>query len=149
VADIDRSTLDRITPPAPRPSDWNDVLSRSGAYYIREAIASGRAHYEGKTELDGRVVERIRIHPEPGCLLPPLPAPRPLHLYVDAETLMPVQFDAPDACTIVPGPDGRAYRLDRVVRFLDVEYLLRAPQEPRAHRHPGAAPERNRAQGQG
>jgi hypothetical protein len=90
---------------------------------IREAIGNGRAHHEGKTELDGLVVERIRLDPESDCRLPlPCPPPRPSYAYVDPKTLAPVQVESPYGYTIGPGP---VVRLDIVVRYLAVEYLPR------------------------
>ncbi len=38
---------------------------------LRVAISAGRAHDEGKTELDGRTVERIRTDPPTGCPVSP------------------------------------------------------------------------------
>ena len=92
---------------------------------IREALATGRAHHEGKTELDGRVVERIRIDPESECH-PPLPCPsRPSYAYLDPETYLPVQVESPSGLIIRPGRDGRLFRLGTVARYLKVEYLPR------------------------
>jgi hypothetical protein len=96
---------------------------------LRAAISAGRAHDEGKTQLDGRTVERIRIDPPPAC--PRLAnCPRePLYVYVDPETFYPVAFDRTDSqVEIVGGPRGSSYRHVRardVTRYLTFEYLPR------------------------
>jgi hypothetical protein len=83
---------------------------------LREAIRDGRAHHEGKTQLDWRTVERIRLEcsPDPPC------SGRPSYAYVDPETFFPVQ-------TEIPGGFGAAggQRFDLVLRFPTYEYLPR------------------------
>jgi len=97
---------------------------------LREAISAGRAHDEGKTKLDGRTVERIRIDPPPRC--PPRfdNCPRdPQYVYVDPETFYPVQFVATTSqVEIVGGPGRSSYshvRARNVTRYLTFEYLPR------------------------
>jgi hypothetical protein len=99
---------------------------------LRAAISTGRAHDEGKTQLDGRTIERVRIDP-------PLPSacpryancgPRgPVYVYVDPETFYPVAFGwTTSQVEIVGGPGGSSYRQVRVrdlTRYLTFEYLPR------------------------
>jgi hypothetical protein len=88
---------------------------------LREAISSGRAHDEGKTQLDGRTVERIRIDPHSGCTDPSCPR-EPLYWYVDPETFYPVETDGPGSIA----PPGRpVVRLHLVMHYLTFEYLPR------------------------
>jgi hypothetical protein len=94
---------------------------------LRNAIRAGRAHDEGKTQLGGRTVERIRIDPS-AC--PPLAnCPRePSYAYVDPETFYPVETVGPGI--IGPAPcnqrcDGVFVRLQRIRRYLTFEYLPR------------------------
>jgi hypothetical protein len=96
---------------------------------LREAIRAGRAHDEGKTELDGRTVERIRIDP----LCPPrftdCQLPRDLYIYVDPETFHPVQFvGTTSQGEIAGGSKHSSYSHVRVrdaTRYLTFEYLPR------------------------
>jgi hypothetical protein len=96
---------------------------------LRAAISAGRAHDEGKTQLDGRTVERIRIDPPPACLQLPNCPREPLHVYVDPETFYPVAFDRTDSqVEIVGGPGGSSVRRVRardVTRYVTFEYLPR------------------------
>jgi len=107
---------------------------------LREAIRIGSAHDEGKTELDGRTVERIRIDRPPDC---PDPCElQPSYAYVDPETFSFVQEEWPVGLTLVPGPGRSDLRFDVVVRYLTFEYLPRtavnlAFTDIRAQ-HPGA-----------
>jgi hypothetical protein len=94
---------------------------------LRAAISAGRAHDEGKTQLDGRTVERIRI--DTACL-PLANCPRgPVYLYVDPETFYPVEVVATfDQVEIVGGPGTSSYshvRVRDVTRYLTFEYLPR------------------------
>jgi hypothetical protein len=95
---------------------------------LREAIASGSAQDEGKTELDGRVVERIRMAPAPcpelmRSLKPPCPPPQPSYAYMDPETFLPVQIDSPYGIAAIK--DDRVLRFHVVERYLTYEYLPR------------------------
>jgi hypothetical protein len=98
---------------------------------LRAAISTGRAHDEGKTQLDGRTVERVRIDPPPSSACPRYAnCPRePLYVYVDPETFYPVAFDwTTSQVEIVGGPGGSSYRQVRVrdlTRYLTFEYLPR------------------------
>jgi hypothetical protein len=88
---------------------------------LREAISAGRAHDEGKTQLDGRTVERIRIDPPADCHDPGCPR-EPAYWYVDPETFYPVETDGSG----VIAPPGRpVVRLRSVMRYLTFEYLPR------------------------
>jgi hypothetical protein len=86
---------------------------------VREAISAGTAHDEGKTQLDGRTVERIRIDPPSDCAHC---SREPAYAYVDPETFYPVRIKS--HAYIVP-PDRPIVRLDAVVRSLTFEYLPR------------------------
>jgi hypothetical protein len=88
---------------------------------LREAISAGRAHDEGKTQLDGRTVERIRIDPLSACPFPGCPR-EPSYAYVDPETFYPVETHGPE----IAGAGSRVFaRLQIVKRILTYEYLPR------------------------
>ncbi|OFW74847.1 MAG: hypothetical protein A2Y55_05700 [Actinobacteria bacterium RBG_16_68_12] len=91
---------------------------------LRGAISDGRAHDEGKTELSGRTVERIRIDPPDDCFVPGCES-EPSYLYVDPETFYPVQgeFSGPDFVLL----DGTVLRREGVTRYLTYEYLPGTP----------------------
>ena len=94
---------------------------------LRAAISAGRVHDEGKTQLDGRTVERIRI--DTACP-PRANCPRgPVYLYVDPETFYPVEIVATfDQVEIVGGPGTSSYshvRVRDVTRYATFEYLPR------------------------
>jgi hypothetical protein len=96
---------------------------------LRAAISKGTAHDEGKTQLDGRTVERIRIDPPSNCP-PHANCPHePEYLYVDPETFYPVQIVATSyQVEIVGGPGTSSYshvRVRDVIRYLTLEYLPR------------------------
>jgi hypothetical protein len=76
---------------------------------LREAIATGRAHEDGMTEVGGRPVKRIRVDPPPSCR-----GCDPHYAYVDPENFNPVELH---------GPTIDGIRFD--VRFLTYEYLPR------------------------
>jgi hypothetical protein len=87
---------------------------------LREAIAEGRGHDAGTTEIDGRTVRRFRLD----C--PPRAAhcPGPSYMYVDPETFLPVQLEQPSSFTF--GWYGIGYqRFDVVWRYHAIEYLPR------------------------
>jgi hypothetical protein len=97
---------------------------------LRAAISAGRAHDEGKAQLEGRTVERIRIDPPPACPRRGNCPREPLYVYVDPETFYPVAFDRTDTqVEIVGGPGGsssyRQVRARDVTRYLTFEYLPR------------------------
>jgi len=95
---------------------------------LREAIANGSAHDEGRTELDGRTVERIRMAPAPcpesmRVLQPTCPPPRPSYAYLDPDSFHPVQIDMPYGVAAVIG--HHVWRFHIVERYLTYEYLPR------------------------
>jgi hypothetical protein len=90
--------------------------------YLREAISAGRAHDEGKTQLSGRTVERIRLDPPSDCPLPGCPR-EPSYAYVDPETFYPVETRSSRVIALVGGPV--VARFHTVERFLTYEYLPR------------------------
>jgi hypothetical protein len=89
---------------------------------LREAISAGRAHDEGKAQLDGRTVERIRVDPPSGCTDDPSCPREPHYWYVDPETFYPVETDGPGD---IAAPGRPVVRLHSVMRFLTFEYLPR------------------------
>jgi hypothetical protein len=58
-----RQTLRFVPPNTIRVNPVRFVLPPDPVTDLREAISAGRAHDEGKTQLDGRTVERIRVDP--------------------------------------------------------------------------------------
>ena len=88
---------------------------------LRQELAAGRAHDEGKTQFYGRTVERIRIDPD--ARVPQLGRPRePFYWYVDPKTFYPVGMEGPGGLSLGAGP---FLPHDVVVRFLAYEYLPR------------------------
>ena len=87
---------------------------------LRESIRAGTAHDEGRTQLDGRMVERIRIDPPSGCARC---SRKPAYAYVDPETFYPIRIESPHAYVVTPGRP--VIRLGVVVRTLAYEYLAR------------------------
>jgi hypothetical protein len=87
---------------------------------LRGAIAAGWAHHDGKTELEGRTVERIRLDIPLNCPDPPC---EPSYAYVDPETFYPLQFEGLHGA-ILQG-DGSVRRFHIVERYLTYEYLPR------------------------
>ena len=85
---------------------------------VREGLSTGRAHDEGKTQLDGRTVERIRVDPPHACPVPGCPR-EPTYLYVDPETFSPVEIHGYGSIA------GLWHQL--VIRYLTYEYLPRTP----------------------
>jgi hypothetical protein len=83
---------------------------------LREAIKAGRAYDEGRTQLGGRTVQRIRWE----CPRDEPCASRPSYTYVDPEAHFPVQD------VVVGGfGSGTGERFDIVVRYPEFEYLPR------------------------
>jgi hypothetical protein len=91
--------------------------------YLREAISDGDAHHEGKTELDGRTVERIRVAGPPDCPVPGCERD-PWYVYVDPETFYPVRTESPHGY-VTPLAGGPAVRFHTVQRYVTFEYLPR------------------------
>jgi hypothetical protein len=90
---------------------------------LRQELTAGSAHHEGKTQLNGRTVERIRIDPEPRCATPGCPR-EPFYWYVDPTTFYPIGMKGPGGLSLGARP---FLPLDVVVRFLAYEYLPRTP----------------------
>jgi hypothetical protein len=87
---------------------------------LRQAINGGRAHDEGRAELDGRTVERIRIDPPSDCPDPNCPR-EPTYAYVDPETFYPVRVESPHGYIV----DDSVVQFHFVLRILTFEYLPR------------------------
>ena len=111
------TTLDTLEFEAPSTlseSALQFVLPPDPVTMLREAIRSGNAHHEGKTKLNGRTVERIRIDgprisdddvfSSSACAFPSCAFG---DAYVDPETFYPVEMHAP-TLLVLPEPDGGA-----------------------------------------
>jgi hypothetical protein len=92
---------------------------------LREAISAGRAHDEGKTTLDERTVELIRVDPPrpPNCFVP-CPT-RPFFVYVDPDTFHPLAEQGVEDVTL---DAVHVVRVKWVRRYLVYEYLPRTPE---------------------
>lgn len=88
---------------------------------LRQSLNAGTAHDEGKTKLNGRTVNRIRIDPPASCPAPGCPR-QPFYWYVDPKTFYPVAMEGPGG---IASPSRPFLLLDVVVRFLAYEYLPR------------------------
>jgi hypothetical protein len=93
--------------------------------WLRDAISAGTAHDEGKTQLDGRTVERIRIDPIACSADDPSCPSEPGYAYVDPETFYPVEFTGPGGIGPVGGRPVVWFHF--VDRFQLFEYLPRTP----------------------
>jgi hypothetical protein len=88
---------------------------------LREAFANGSAHEEGKTEIDGRTVERIRYQcPTTPCR----PGVAADYAYVDPETFFFVREEWPKGFGLALAP-GEIVHFDVVIDYLTFEYLPR------------------------
>jgi hypothetical protein len=90
---------------------------------LRQSIDAGTAHDDGKTQLNGRTVERIRIDPDTACASPGCPRD-PFYWYVDPKTFRPVGMEGGGGIGLGDQP---FLRLHVVGRFLAYEYLPRTP----------------------
>jgi len=109
-----------------------NTLSATGPFFpyppdpvtqLREWISLGYAEDEGRMQLDGRTVERIRMDPPPYCLDADADCP-PAYAYVDPDTFYPVRLESPHAYPGYGTPAG-ALRFDTVVETTTFEYLPR------------------------
>jgi len=90
---------------------------------LREWLAEGSAHDEGKVQLDGRTVQRIRVDPPSGDCDPSSGCPdEPLYWYVDPETFLPIETRGPGEIAL---PGRPVVRVELVMRFLTFEHLPR------------------------
>ena len=88
---------------------------------IRQAIDDGTAHLEGRTVLDGRALERIRLD----CNRARFPTCDPTYVYVDPETFLPVRsLSGPG---IRPGPGGACAAQCYIQDFETYKYLPATP----------------------
>jgi hypothetical protein len=87
---------------------------------LREAISSGTAHDEGKTQFGGRTVQRIRVDPPAACAYPDCPR-EPFYWYVDPKSFYPVAAEGAGGLS----QQGRFVPLYVVVRYAEFEYLPR------------------------
>jgi hypothetical protein len=86
---------------------------------LRTAISAGRAHREGRTQLDGRIVERIRVDPPANC---PKCSREPSYTYVDPDTFYLVRRESP---SLTARAGGAVVQFRIVERYLTYEYLPR------------------------
>jgi hypothetical protein len=91
--------------------------------WLRDAISAGTAHDEGKTQLNGRTVERIRIDPIACTADVPSCPSEPGYAYVDPETFYPVEFSGTGGIGPVGGPPVASFHF--VDRFMIFEFLPR------------------------
>jgi hypothetical protein len=115
----------RFLPPN-RIVPWDDVqftFQLDPVGDLREWLAAGTAHDEGKVQLDGRTVQRIRIDPPAGeC--DPLPAcpDEPMYWYADPETFFPIETRGPGYINV---PGRPLVEVQLVMRYLTFENLPR------------------------
>ena len=88
---------------------------------LRQSLDAGTVHDEGRTKLDGRTVQRIRVDPSPHCASRGCPR-EPLFWYVDPKTFHPVKMEGP---AVIDRPGKGPVRLHVVMRMLAYEYLPR------------------------
>jgi hypothetical protein len=86
--------------------------------WLRAAIRKGRARDEGKRQLAGRTVARIRVD-DPSLCRPPSNVCGPVNFLVDPQTFRPVQVEAPAVV------DSSGKRVRDVVRYQEYDYLPR------------------------
>jgi hypothetical protein len=130
-------------------SPFQFVLPPDPVVMLREAIRAGKAHHEGRTQLHGRTVERIRLDPislgelddvmASACAFPSCSFGT---VYVDPETFHPVEVHGPrmvvlepdDSGVVVPPKklpelpsrvDAVRAQIDVVDRYLTFDYLPR------------------------
>jgi hypothetical protein len=108
-----RTTPEYPNDPGTGPPDW---LAK-----VRQAIDDGTAHLEGRTVLDGRTVERVRID----CADKGFPSCDPLYAYVDAETFAPVRTMTGPG--LRPGPGASCTAECFFQDFATYEYLPGTP----------------------
>jgi hypothetical protein len=146
-----QDTLEFEPPSTLNVSPLQFVLPPDPVTMLREAISAGNAHDEGRAQLNGRSVERVRIDAPrisdedvvsaSACAFPSCAFG---HVYVEPETFHPIEMRAPpllvmpppdDGVVILPpaghivGASGRfddpVARIDVVDRYLTFEYLPR------------------------
>ena len=93
------------------------ALPRDPVALFRDAISAGTGHDEGKTQLGGRTVERIRIDPV-AC-----PADVPRCGFEAGHAFFPVEIHSPGGFSAVGGRPVVSFRF--VDRFVIFEYLPR------------------------
>jgi hypothetical protein len=90
--------------------------------FLRDALADGCANKEGRTEFDGRVVERIRVDPTCAGWTKQRGS---AYWYVDPDTFLPVRFEWPNGFHIRLPSGTPELHFDIVERYLTYEYLPR------------------------
>jgi len=123
-----QETLEFVPPDTLRSSELGYFGPPDPVAALQQAISDGRAHYDGKTELDGRTVARIRVDGPPDCPVAVFPGCErdPDYVYVDPETFYPVQAESPHGYAI-PSPGDPLVRFHSVLRWLTYEYLPGTP----------------------
>jgi hypothetical protein len=120
--EVPEQTLVFESPNTLRDSPVKFLIPPDPVAALRQAISDGSAHHEGKAELHGRTVERIRIDLPTSCPGDPDCPPEPSYAYVDPATLYPVEVQSPAA---ISPRDGPLIWHHVVVRYLTYEYLAR------------------------
>jgi hypothetical protein len=115
------ATLTFVPPDELRAPPWRFGFPIDPVAELRDAITAGTAHDEGKTQLNGRTVERVRIDPESPCGSPGC-AREPFYWFVDPKTFHPVGMEGGGGIT---RGEKTFLPLHVVVRFLAYEYLPR------------------------
>jgi hypothetical protein len=120
--ELDTGLFLRFVPPNMLLYDLMASFSPDPGQMLRDAIRSGDAQDEGRTRLEGRTVERIRVDmpvPCPGghfCFL------REQYWYVDPVSFHPVEMRGPAGIVLHP---RSVVRFRFIVRYLSYEYLPR------------------------
>jgi hypothetical protein len=111
-----------VPPDALEPFGPGQTASWDLVDHLRGALADRRAHMDGRTQIAGRTVERIRVecHVDPETACPGRPAE---YFYVDSKTFSPVQFELPNALHYSTA--SGLVDFDVVGRYLTYEYLPR------------------------
>jgi hypothetical protein len=118
-----QETLMFVPPDRLRLSPVSLGLPPDPVAWLRDAIRVGRAHDEGKTQLSGRTVERIRIDPIACDADVPSCGSEPGYAYVDLETFYPVEIRSPGGIRPRGGRPLASFHF--VDRFVIFEYLPR------------------------
>ena len=114
----------RFEPPSTlRPLSGQFYHSLDPVQALRDSLSAGAAHDEGTTQVDGRMLRRIRVDPGSDCPVPACPR-EPFYWFVDPETFHPVRGEGAGGLS---QPNEGFVPLHVVVRYLEYAYLPRTP----------------------